>query len=888
MAAQAKTLGTALAVTLLGIATTLASTAHAQSMGGGTTQPTTGKANAKPTITGNPSRMLVAGSYYDFRPSASDPDSAKLTFSINKKPAWANFDATTGRLYGTPSAIDVGKIKGIQVSVSDGEKVGKLTKFGIKVIAGQPPVISGTPATSATEGQAYQFQPSASDSDAQTLQFAVINKPSWASFDKVTGRLSGTPPAGSAGTYASIVVSVTDGATTVSLPSFAINVAPGQAVAANTPPQIGGTPPSTVQVGQTYDFVPSATDRDGDTLVFASVNVPAWLTFDRASGRLTGKPQTGQEGSYADIVISVSDGEEIVFLAPFTVTVQPSAVSKGPVPNAAPSISGTPVTSVGEGKAYAFQPTASDPEGDALSFSVANAPVWLAVSTSTGRLSGTAPAGSAGTYSGIVLSVTDGVSTVSLPAFALTVTPAPANTPPTIGGTPATKVTVGQAYSFVPLAADADGDTLTFSSAGKPAWLTFDTRTGRLSGTPSTAQLGTYSNIRISVSDGKSTASLPAFSINVAAADTTNRSPTISGNPATTATEGVAYSFQPSASDPDGDPLTFSASGVPTWLTFNSGTGRLSGTPPAGTTGSFGPIVITVSDGNSSASLGAFTITVSGQAPTNSPPTISGTPATGATVGKPYAFQPSASDADGDVLRFGVANAPSWMTFDTVTGLLAGTPGDANVGTFGNIVVSVSDGKASATLPAFSITVSAVPVENRAPTISGSPATSVTVGQAYVFQPTASDADGDVLRFGIANAPSWASFDVVTGRLSGSPASTGSYANIVISVSDGTASATLAPFTINVVAPVVGSAELNWTAPTQNEDGSALTNLAGYKIRYGTSPGALNKLVDVVGAGITTATIEGLTAGTWYFSVSSYTNTGVESAPTGTVYKTIQ
>ncbi len=88
--------------------------------------------------------------------------------------------------------------------------------------------------------------------------------------------------------------------------------------------------------------------------------------------------------------------------------------------------------------------------------------------------------------------------------------------------------------------------------------------------------------------------------------------------------------------------------------------------------------------------------------------------------------------------------------------------------------------------------------------------------------------------------------------------------------------------------PVIGSAELTWTAPTQNEDGSALTNLAGYKVRYGTSPGALSKVLDVVGAGITSAVIEGLAAGTWYFSISSYTNTGVESAPTGTVYKTIQ
>ena len=87
--------------------------------------------------------------------------------------------------------------------------------------------------------------------------------------------------------------------------------------------------------------------------------------------------------------------------------------------------------------------------------------------------------------------------------------------------------------------------------------------------------------------------------------------------------------------------------------------------------------------------------------------------------------------------------------------------------------------------------------------------------------------------------------------------------------------------------PVVGSADLSWSAPTQNEDGTALTNLAGYKIRYGTSPGALNQVVTISNPSTTSATIDGLTGGTWYFSVSSYTNTGVESAPAGPVYKTI-
>ena len=85
----------------------------------------------------------------------------------------------------------------------------------------------------------------------------------------------------------------------------------------------------------------------------------------------------------------------------------------------------------------------------------------------------------------------------------------------------------------------------------------------------------------------------------------------------------------------------------------------------------------------------------------------------------------------------------------------------------------------------------------------------------------------------------------------------------------------------------IGSAELKWTAPTQNEDGTALTNLAGYKVRYGQATGALTQLRDIASPATTSVTIEGLSAGTWYFTVASYTNAGVESAQTGAVSKTI-
>jgi hypothetical protein len=94
--------------------------------------------------------------------------------------------------------------------------------------------------------------------------------------------------------------------------------------------------------------------------------------------------------------------------------------------------------------------------------------------------------------------------------------PAPKNSAPTIEGSPRTAVTVSSTYEFQPMASDADGDTVSFTIVNKPAWAAFDAATGRLSGSPGAADVGIYANIRLTVSDGKASSSLPAFSITVA------------------------------------------------------------------------------------------------------------------------------------------------------------------------------------------------------------------------------------------------------------------------------------------------------------------------------------------------------------------------------------
>jgi hypothetical protein len=80
-----------------------------------------------------------------------------------------------------------------------------------------------------------------------------------------------------------------------------------------------------------------------------------------------------------------------------------------------------------------------------------------------------------------------------------------------------------------------------------------------------------------------------------------------------------------------------------------------------------------------------------------------------------------------------------------------------------------------------------------------------------------------------------------------------------------------------------GTATLDWMPPTQNSDGSVLTNLAGYTVYYGTSPDNLTQSVKVSNPGLTAYTLSNLQAGTWYFAVTSYSSAGVESSRSGVI-----
>jgi hypothetical protein len=177
--------------------------------------------------------------------------------------------------------------------------------------------------------------------------------------------------------------------------------------------------------------------------------------------------------------------------------------------------------------------------------------------------------------------------------------------------------------------------------------------------------------------------------------------------------------------------------------------------------------------------------------------------------------------------------------------------------------------------------------------LEGAPPTTVVVGGPYYYAPTVTQGNG-AISFSIQGQPAWSSFDSQTGALAGTPAAgdVGVSGGITITATNSVSTVSVGPFNIEVdpaanSGPGTGSATLDWSPPTENADGSPLTNLAGYYVHYGTSDASLTWTIDVADASAATYVVRGLSPGTYYFAVSAYNSLGLEGAWSNLASKTL-
>ena len=199
---------------------------------------------------------------------------------------------------------------------------------------------------------------------------------------------------------------------------------------------------------------------------------------------------------------------------------------------------------------------------------------------------------------------------------------------------------------------------------------------------------------------------------------------------------------------------------------------------------------------------------------------------------------------------------------------------------------------AASTAPTGSTPGTAAPGQRRLdlpPTISGTPLGAIVYDRTYTFVPTATDPEGGAVSFIIVNKPSWAWFDSTTGTLEGTPgaAEVGNYPDIRIGVSDGLYMVNLGSFSIDVLGTATGSIVVNWLPPTERDDGSPLTDLAGYKLYWGTALGHYPNLASIPNPGVATYVIDQLAPGTYYLVATAYDSHGIESGYSDVVTQTV-
>ncbi|WP_390903733.1 putative Ig domain-containing protein [Shewanella seohaensis] len=611
------------------------------------------------------------------------------------------------------------------------------------------PVINGTPTLTVNQGALYNFAPVATDSLGDSLTFSINQTISWLTFNSATGALSGTPSNQDVGVINGIVISVSDGSLSASLPPFDLRV-----INVNDAPTISSTAITSATQDAAYSYTLVATDSDvGDSLTLSAVILPSWLNFNAATGVLSGTPTNANVGSHS-VALRATDVDGLTADQSFTIVVANV--------NDAPTISSTALTSATQDAAYSYTLVATDSDvGDSLTLSTVTLPSWLNFNAATGVLSGTPTNANVGSHS-VALRATDVDGLTADQSFTIVV--ANVNDAPTISSTALTSATQDAAYSYTLVATDSDvGDSLTLSTVTLPSWLNFNAATGVLSGTPTNANVGSHAVV-LRATDGDGLTIDQSFTIVVA---NVNDAPTISSTALTSATQDAAYSYTLVATDSDvGDSLTLSAVTLPSWLSFNTATGVLSGTPTNANVGSHA-VVLRATDGDGLTIDQSFTIVV---ANVNDAPTISSTALTSATQDAAYSYTLVATDSDvGDSLTLSTVTLPSWLSFNTATGVLSGTPTNANVGSHA-VLLRATDGDGLTIDQSFTIVVANV---NDAPTISSTALTSATQDAAYSYTLVATDSDvGDSLTLSAVTLPSWLSFNVATGVLSGTPTNT--------------------------------------------------------------------------------------------------------------------
>lgn len=616
-------------------------------------------ANHTPVINNITSQTVIVAQDVFLRVISHDIDNDNLIYSLGNPPSWLKINPKTGEISGTPAVANIGSIV-VQVIVSDG-KAKTEKSFNLTVIIDPTPVFSGVTTFNTSTRQDFTAKVTAKDPNNKLLTYTLSNAPAWLKINSNTGALSGQPDIDGAGDF-SINVTVSNGIeqqsekisihvkdgnkgakidaivkqTIVIGDAFSVQIVAidpeddhlsyrlGNApswlsinshglleasisdevlgnytiqvivsdgrlentlniqldVVVNPTPTISSTV-FTAQTRKPFTAQIKAIDPNNKPLMYSLSGQPVWLVINPKTGELSGQPSIDEAGKVS-FTATVTNGEQEVSQN-IMLTIEDA--------NNAPVFEVLASQSVIVGDMLNFIVKATDKDNDPLIYSIKNNPQWLHINSQSGSISGTATENDIGDIT-LTVVASDGYKESSVQIIVHVVV----EPTPIITMSKELKGETRKVFNVKIVASDPNNKALIYSVSGNPSWMHIDSTTGILSGTPGRDDDG-ESIITVTVSNGEQ----QATSVIKVVIEDANKAPVLTSITDQTMTAGKAIDIQVIATDEDQDPLTYTLTNAPVWLSIDSKTGVITAAPEIDVTGDF-IITVTATDSKLSSS----------------------------------------------------------------------------------------------------------------------------------------------------------------------------------------------------------------------------------------------------------------------------------------------
>jgi hypothetical protein len=733
------------------------------------------------TITGPTSAATYTTSASTLTLAGTASDNAGVT-----QVSWVNDRGGNGTASGTAnwSAANITLQSGVNaLTVTARDAAGNTATDAITVTvtstANAAPTLAPVANQTSTFGQPVSLQLVGSDPEGAPLTYSASGLPPGLSLNATTGLITGTPAVVGAD-Y--MTATVSDGSLTASRTFLWTFVA---ATADTTAPTVTITGPTSAATHATTSLTITLAGAASDN---AGVTQVSWVNDRGGSGTATGTTNwsAGVALQAGSNVLTVTARDAANNTATDVVTVTLTV-------NAAPTLAAVANQTSNVGQALALQLAGSDPEGTPLTYSATGLPAGLAINSTTGLISGT-PA-TAGTFT-VNATVSDG-SLTSSRSFTWTIVAAADTTAPTVTITgPTSAATYTASASTITLAGAASDNV----GVTQVSWVNSRGGSGTATGTTnwSVGSVTLQGGVNVLTITARDAAGNTATDV-ITVTSTVNGAPTLAPVANQTSTFGQPVSLQLVGSDPEGAPLTYSASGLPPGLSLNATTGVITGTPAV-----VGSDYMTarVSDGSLTASRTFLWTFVAATADTTAPTvTITGptSAATHATTSLTITLAGAASDNAG-------VTQVSWVNdrggSGTATGTTNWSAGVALQAGSNVLTVTARDAANNTATDVVTVTLTV----NAAPTLAAVANQTSNVGQALALQLAGSDPEGTPLTYSATGLPAGLAINSTTGLISGTPATAGTF-TVNATVSDGSLTSSRS-FTWTIVAAA------DTTAPT--------------------------------------------------------------------------